>query len=101
MYLKGRNIVVVDDGQLYSSYEEMAKKLKLTNWKREKSFKEGLKGKIIGVARNEDNHDEIIVGIDCDGDQYVISLKGVEIIETEEEDIVPKEEYFKIENLAL
>jgi hypothetical protein len=99
MYLKGKDIVVIDDGQVYSSYEEMALRFRFKNWMRDNSCKEGLKGKIIGVTRHQDDHSEIIVGIDCDGDQYVISLKGVEVIE--EEEMVPKEEFFNVENLVL
>jgi hypothetical protein len=101
MYLKGRKITVADTGQLYSSYEEMARRFKLTNWMRDSSCREGKVGTIIGVTRHEDDHTEIILGIDCDGDQYVIALKGVELEEDDEEEMIPKTEFFNSENLVL
>jgi len=102
-YLKGKKITITDTGQLYSSYEEMARRFKLTNWMRERdsSCNKGRIGKIIGVTRHEDDPTEIIVGIDCDGDQYVISLKGVKVNEDDEEETVPKQEFFNSENLVI
>jgi hypothetical protein len=98
-YLIGRKIIVVDDGQLYSSYEEMADKFKFKNWVQDNHIRNGVVGKVVNVSAHGDDPYEIILGVVSDkGGEFLIGVRGVEEIETEEQ-INKSPEYFNIANL--
>lgn len=97
-YLIGRNVIVTDDGQLYSSYENMARKFKFKNWVHDNYIRNGATGKVVAVSAHEDDPYEIILGVSDEGREFLIGIKGIEEIEVEEQ-INKTPEYFNIENL--
>lgn len=104
----GDLVKVIDWGEYYSSYEDLAKEMKLIKWKKNViPSDKNTEFLIINSMKHQHTSDIILAITDgiCD---FLIGQRGVEVtvagsIETVEEIPIKKEDkkYFNIENLYL
>jgi len=75
-FKKGNKVKVVNSGQVYSGFDEMAKKLKLKNWEDGKFVRSGIVGKIVNISGYH-------VGITTQEGDFVIGEEGLELVSPE------------------
>lgn len=85
LYTGGETVIVKNSGNTYTTYDKLAKKMKLTNWNKGELPENGDVGIVVAYLPHGDPNYDQIVGVDIDGQQYMIGIKGVEKIEYDDE----------------
>ncbi len=82
---KGDEVKIINKGENFSTYEEMAQELSATKWEYNKSIK-SLTGKIIDFAKHE-HQDDIVYLVDCGDREYLIGEDGLKL----RDDVIPQD----------
>jgi hypothetical protein len=104
----GDYVEVIDDGYLYSWWEELAAEWKLNNWATEKSVTvtKGTKGVVIRkrprvIPPRCLNDNEIVLGVLTSKFDFIISSNGVKIIDPINKENIIMNQKFDIKNLMV
>jgi hypothetical protein len=73
----GQQVTVTNSGKAYSGYEGMATLMRLAKWAKWRTPENGSEGTVVAISKHEGS-DVILVGINIDGKEYIISQDGVE-----------------------
>lgn len=76
----GDTVRVVDKGEQYSSYSEMATLMKLTNWQNYDDLNKGDIGEVVAIRGHEIHNNTICIGIKIKGQDYIINPDGLELV---------------------
>lgn len=81
----GSVVKVIDEGQGYSSYSDMAAFMGLDKWNKHSPFRYSAEGKsytVVAKAQHEHAHYGEVLGLqDEDGHQLMIGISGVELVQ--------------------
>lgn len=77
----GDRVRVIHNGAIYSSYDEMAKKMNLLNWVNDVVTHNGNLATVIDIQQHPSHHNTTICGIRTDDDKdIVIGLYGLKLV---------------------
>ena len=80
-YQMGDIVRVTNTGQQYSTFDEMARIMNLTNWRKPKSsLNNGDIGEIIANNIHPNSHEKIY-GIKVNNHDFIIGIKGIELLD--------------------
>ena len=78
----GDKVKIIDDGHVFSTYEEMAERMNLTKWKRNPNFNsQGCNGKtgVIVSIQTHFSDNNILAGVDLGEEEIIIRVIGLEL----------------------
>lgn len=79
----GDKVKVIDRGECYHSYDTMADKMGLKNWRYGNELTNGDEGIIVAIEKHPRNSDTLC-GVDVNGREYIMSVDGLELVELPE-----------------
>lgn len=78
----GSSVVLLNDGETYSTYDAMAEFIGLTGytWGKRGLLVEGNVYTVVGSAIHQRAHEGEVVGIERDGEQFLVGAKGLSLV---------------------
>ena len=90
----GDKVKVIDTGNFYTTYHDMAEKMDLEHWVKGKTLPEGTFATVIAMEDHCTFEDDTVIGIKTsNNDQFMIGSRGLELIdesidESEEDQVI-------------
>ena len=79
----GDKVKITNCGECYRSYDDMAHKMGLKNWRTGNNLTNGDEGMIVAIEQHPRNSDTLC-GVDVNGREYIMSVNGLELVELPE-----------------